>query len=325
MQSSLRQQARRFILHMIIATVTAAAAAHSTLPAAASKTSDVRIIDAFMASSELDMVRYRLRLHEPITIKTIIVEASYTHAGQPKPLLVRRLLDSLPDDEKRRHNIRLVQVDATAEALLHARCRFASLASARSGDDELMPAGGEHAAIPYNKSECAHSSHVARTASGKVYDARSLLEGQQRRAMNVAILEELELANRTDAATATAAAADTAATTATAATTTASPPLFVHVSDVDELLDPRHAARLPALVPRCSAAHLHLYGFSEHCHYGSPRWVRSVIARGSWLAPVLRERPDTELRYPRARAQTPGLAIATLVCSLPATFPLTSY
>ena len=261
----------------------AATSAHSTLPASpASKNSDVRMIDAFMASSELEMVRYRLRLHEPITIKTIIVEASYTHAGQPKPLLVRRLLDSLPEDEKRRYNIRLVQVDATAEALLHARCRFASLSSsARSGDDELVAAGAEHAA--YNKSECAHASRLARTATGGIVDARSLLEGQQRRAMNGAILEELELTNHTDAA-------------AAAAATAAPPPLFVHVSDVDELLDPRHAVRLPALVPRCSAAHLYLYGFSEHCHYGSPRWMRSVIARASWLAPVLRERPDTELR-----------------------------
>jgi hypothetical protein len=53
------------------------------------------MIDAFLASSEIDMVRYRLKLHESMALRTIIAEAAFTHAGQPKPLLVKQSVSHL--------------------------------------------------------------------------------------------------------------------------------------------------------------------------------------------------------------------------------------
>ena len=42
---------------------------------------------------------------------------------------------------------------------------------------------------------------------------------------------------------------------------------------------------------------LRLYGYSEHCLFGTPRWMRSLIARADWLAAALAAHPDAELRF----------------------------
>ncbi len=63
------------------------------------------------AHDEVAMLRYRLRLHAPLAIKTIILESNLSHAGLPKPLYVR---DALTDDEIRQHRIELINVPFSA-------------------------------------------------------------------------------------------------------------------------------------------------------------------------------------------------------------------
>ena len=266
-------------------------AAAATAAAAAAPSQRARIIDAFMASSEIDMVRYRLKLHHEIAIKTIIVEAPFTHAGQPKPLLVR---NSLTNEELERYKVRLVTVKFTAEALQQARCRFASLATvASSGQADNSFGSGDHeqsvlqVSIRLNRTQCVRTHTFA---GGGAFDTKSLLEGQQRRAMNAAILDEIATANKT---------AEVEQVRVEAATGTEHRrrmPFFVHVSDVDELLDPRLVAKQHAGWPSCLPAHLRLYGFSEHCLFSTPRWMRSLIARADWLASILKSNPEAELR-----------------------------
>lgn len=207
------------------------------------------MIDAFLASSEIDMVRYRLRLHESLAVRTIIAEAAFTHAGQPKPLLVQQ---SLSGDEIRRHNIRLVQITFTSEALQQARCRFPSLAAKQPVEDgsrSHSKSDGSsvhdqelHVSIHVNRSVCAR---IHTSASGGAGDTKSLLEGQQRRALNAAIREEIVALNAStlllDAR-------------AEARATGQRVPFFVHVSDVDELLDPRLVAKQQVAWPNCLPA-----------------------------------------------------------------------
>jgi len=63
------------------------------------------------AHDEVALLRYRLRLHAPLAIKTIILESNLSHAGYPKPLYVR---DALTDDEIRRYHIELINVPFSA-------------------------------------------------------------------------------------------------------------------------------------------------------------------------------------------------------------------
>lgn len=66
----------------------------------------VRMIDVFPLNDEVEMMRYRLTLHAPHTLRTIIVESRLTHSGHPKPLHARA---ALSDDEIQRYNVRLVE------------------------------------------------------------------------------------------------------------------------------------------------------------------------------------------------------------------------
>ena len=68
------------------------------------------LLDVFLANDEVDMVRFRLRLHSPVTTRFIIAESNYTHTGTPKPLHMR---DSLAPSELTRYNVRLVVVPFT--------------------------------------------------------------------------------------------------------------------------------------------------------------------------------------------------------------------
>ena len=65
------------------------------------------MIDMMTAHDEIPMLRYRLRLHAPLAVKTIILESNLSHAGYPKPLHVR---DALTPDEIARHRIELINV-----------------------------------------------------------------------------------------------------------------------------------------------------------------------------------------------------------------------
>ena len=69
------------------------------------------IIDVFPINDELEMMRYRLALHEPIALRTLIIESRYTHAGGAKPLHAR---ESLTSEEIARHNIRLLEAPVPA-------------------------------------------------------------------------------------------------------------------------------------------------------------------------------------------------------------------
>ena len=55
--------------------------------------------------------------------------------------------------------------------------------------------------------------------------------------------------------------------------------------------------------PSCDS--LRLYGFSEHCLFSTPRWMRSLIARADWLAVFLGAHPEAELRF----AHHPAIAL----------------
>ena len=79
-----------------------------------------RMLDIFSASDEIEMLRYRLRLHEPIAYRTIILEANYTHTGHPKPLYVRNALSA---EEIARHRITLVSVPFTADEVRRSHCK----------------------------------------------------------------------------------------------------------------------------------------------------------------------------------------------------------
>lgn len=70
-----------------------------------------------IVNDEVDMLRYRRQLHEPITRQVVIVEANLTFTGIPKPLHVR---DTLSQAELERHNVLLLQ------ALLSAQFRSAA-------------------------------------------------------------------------------------------------------------------------------------------------------------------------------------------------------
>eukprot|EP00966_Prymnesium_polylepis_P311020 7186001-Prymnesium_polylepis.1 len=83
------------------------------------------VIDVFTANDEVAMMRFRLRLHAPVAVRTIILESNLTHSGHPKPLHMR---DALTQAEIRRHKITLVNVPFT-----HDEQRRANCSSSRAG------------------------------------------------------------------------------------------------------------------------------------------------------------------------------------------------
>lgn len=77
------------------------------------------VIDVFTANDEVAMMRYRLRLHAPVAVRTIILESNLTHSGHPKPLYMR---DALTPAEIKRHNIMLVNVPFTKDEQRRGNC-----------------------------------------------------------------------------------------------------------------------------------------------------------------------------------------------------------
>jgi len=80
------------------------------------------IVDMFTANDEIEMLRYRLRLHEPLTLRTIILESNVSHSGLPKPLHVR---NALTPEEIARFNVHLIQVPFTSDEIKRASCTSA--------------------------------------------------------------------------------------------------------------------------------------------------------------------------------------------------------
>jgi hypothetical protein len=68
-------------------------------------------------NDELEMMRYRLALHRPVAVRTIILESQWSHTGSSKPLHARA---SLTATELAADNIRLVDVPFDANLLLRA-------------------------------------------------------------------------------------------------------------------------------------------------------------------------------------------------------------
>lgn len=77
----------------------------------------------------------------------------------------------------------------------------------------------------------------------------------------------------------------------------AAPGTLVHVSDVDELLDP-DAVRAGLRVPRCVLPLARMYVYGERCAAHYPRWAKSVLFNVSsgWLEGALKAKPGLQLR-----------------------------
>ena len=232
------------------------------------------IIDAFLFNSELPMLRYRLGLHASFAVRTIVVESNATHTGQPKPL---HALASLTVEEREKYHVRLVQATFPTGAVEAVRCLFAMRLTGSApngstpGHEQACGAEGYRLYLDWN------------TRVGGTKKLALMIGTMQRRALNHAILEEIVALNRSSAAPLHTAI-------------TASSQLLVHVSDVDELLDPRAVAKHTRQWGACMAVRSALFIYSEHCQLTQFRWMRSMLARAEWLAPLLRTHPETELR-----------------------------
>ena len=67
---------------------------------------DVPWVDVIIFGHEVDMLRYRLKVHEPLFSAVIVVESNTTHGdGRPKPLYAREMLTA---EELRRYRITLL-------------------------------------------------------------------------------------------------------------------------------------------------------------------------------------------------------------------------
>ena len=170
------------------------------------------------AHDEIAMLRYRLRLHAPLAIKTIILESNLSHAGLPKPLYVR---EALSDEEIRRHHIELINVPFSA-------------------------------ALRQKMEGCTNTTNAKCTW---------LLEVEQRRFVMSMLQPMIE---RT--------LIESGASDA-----------FVHMSDLDELLDVEALRNLT--LPGCVSPKLRNFVYGERCPATYPPWSRSVLfrARSGWL------------------------------------------
>ena len=81
--------------------------AASMLLLAMSTTLALPLIDMMTAHDEIPMLRYRLKMHASLAVKTVILESNLSHAGYPKPLHVR---DSLTAEEIAKYKIELINV-----------------------------------------------------------------------------------------------------------------------------------------------------------------------------------------------------------------------
>jgi hypothetical protein len=85
------------------------------MPAAA-----LQMLDMMTAHDEIPMLRYRLQLHAPLAVKTVILESNLSHAGHPKPLHVQ---NSLTPEEIALYNIELINVPSPVAEHHLSNCR----------------------------------------------------------------------------------------------------------------------------------------------------------------------------------------------------------
>lgn len=247
------------------------------------------LIDAFTASYEIDMVRYRLELHAPIVARTIIAESNYTFMGEPKPL---HMHNQLTQAEISRFNIRLLFIQIPAFTL-----------------QRVLDCGRDHGWSYY-----IEDGHKRMCGKNEQF----LIEKLSRMEMNQAILQEIRALNGTllqdhstnaSAVEATAPAlTPTLAASVTSRTLVAPPPppeIFVYFSDADELLDPRIFTRNNTVVarfPGCLGVWQRVFQYNERCLMRGTRWIRAILARGDWLTGILLKWPEIELRMGSAHA-----------------------
>ena len=81
------------------------------------------------------MVRYRLRLHAPISVRTFISEANCTHTRASKPLYVRQ---ALSDAEVQRYNVRLLDTPFCSGTRASVRCTTRSCAYRLEQEQRLV-------------------------------------------------------------------------------------------------------------------------------------------------------------------------------------------
>lgn len=199
------------------------------------------MLDAFIANDELELVRYRLRLHESIVSRVVIVEGNATITGLPKRLHIHEALTSA---EIARFNVRLVTVPfAIASCDGNASVRL------------LAEAIGLLRTPP----------PLLKALQAATQDVNSAM----RFSLTLAVREEL-----------TALAKDSKLSDA-----------FVHVSDVDELLDPSRSLTLRHHVSEttsgCYMPLLRYYFYAPSCAFtGLGRrldWRRSLLFNGTRL------------------------------------------
>ena len=233
-------------------------------------TRPVRLLDAFIANDEIDFVRYRLQAHENLTYRVLIAEANVSLTREPKPWYIT---DALTAAERRRFNVRLVHMPFTLQrnaagrdcSVRPIRCLYAAYAPVdQSGLLDTHPSivvpsapplpGGKYPStalhgLPASPQRALLQRHLAEQVEragpcfytlhtrsrpykhlppcpchcpipSRAADPSELKEinDGMRYGLNVAVLEELEAlppAARSPAASAT---------------------VFVHISDVDEIL-----------------------------------------------------------------------------------------
>ena len=233
------------------------------------------VIDAFLASHEIEMVRYRLALHAPIVGRTIIAESNYTYTAEPKPTYVR---NALTREEIVKYNIRLVFIEFPPH-LIRVQQQCATGFYQQKGKR-----------IP-----CGHYENFQ-------------LEQWSRRTVNQAILEEIALLNAAITGRQLPGrierSMDRSDRMGSLAPATPKPPtppppppeLFVYFSDVDELLDARMLGNLSHRFPSCMGVRQKVFMYNERCYMRGTRWIRAIIARADWLARVITKFPNLELR-----------------------------
>ena len=174
--------------------------------------------DMMTAHDEIAMLRYRLRLHAPLAVKTVILEGNLSHAGNPKPLHVR---EALTNEEIRQYNIELINVPFDRD-------------------------------VRHRMAVCTNSSNTKCTWLLEVAQRRFIMSMLQ--PMIDRTMAQLGLYD-----------------------------VFVHMSDLDELLDVGAVQNLT--LPGCTSPRLRNFVYGERCPATYPPWARSVLfrARSGWL------------------------------------------
>ena len=190
---------------------------------AAGAHSSIRLIDSFIANDEISFVRYRLHAHENITYRVLICEANVSITRSPKPWHVT---DALTAEEIRRFNIRLVHIPFTLHRNVMSGRPFARYAPVDGveqalGASSLLAASYHPSAARYGLPPSPRRTLLQANLERHVESAADDKEinNGMRFGLSIAIAEELEalpMAARSAEATAD---------------------VFVHVSDLDEILD----------------------------------------------------------------------------------------